>query len=200
MLIYLVILIIVAEFLITGSFSAPILSLMVLFICSLIFCDKDKDQKQIILYVFSLTSILAILHYADISFNNVYTFYDEGNHYFPMVESGLKKLYLSNIFDIEDFILFKDSIGYHFYIISWGYLCNFLGEYNHLSQLMSSVFVSCIYGALFYKILKTAGFNDAYKSTIVFMTFTPFILYSYVLLRNNIICLGQYFFYYFLQF
>lgn len=179
----------VIVFIITESFSAFIFSLIVAGSGNLcVFFIKRKYRSRafaLFNIVFAVYSFFAISHYIDFAYYNQLKYIDEYEFVYTAeklgAQSSIKDIYKYN-YDRSQVI---DNRGYGVYIGSTVWLSKQLGTYNIYVLFLSSILFGSLSSILLYRLmLFYINQKHAFSYTILFMLFSPLLLYSYVVLRD----------------
>jgi hypothetical protein len=188
-MIILSIIISIVVFIITESFSAFIASLIVAGSGNLcvLFIKRKYRSRAFALFniVFTVYSFFAIAHYIDYAYYGNLKYIDEYHFVETAEQLGAQNSILDifkSSYDKEQVI---DNRGYVFYIGSTVWFSKQLGTYNIYFLFLSSIIFGSLSSILLYRLM-LFYINQKYAFTysILFMLFSPLLLYSYVVLRD----------------
>ena len=137
--------------------------------------------------VYAFYVMLSILHYYDIVNYDLYTYPDEVDHFIPFVDDViLSSNTFSSIYEKSLNYNIGENYGYYVYIGGLCFFCkNVLGDYNIMQLFLSSVFISCLYSLVLYKLISLyVSDKMACKYSVFFMLCSPIVLYSFPVLRD----------------
>ena len=176
------------SFVVSSSVSVLVGSLFSVIVCVIVSVLSGKRDRivsvKVCLTVFSFYSLLALVHYCDVTFFNHYTFTDEYDSFLPWVERKLKADSLSSLWD--ECFMCERYWGYIFYTALWGFIANtFFDGYNTLLFFQSSVLVGSLSSIFLYRMLRLYWKSrTAKKWTYLYMLCSPIVLFSFVMLRD----------------
>ena len=193
--------VILLVFLFSGSLASVVFSVLTISVGGILSLfvkpQYRKSSFSLFCIVFSVYTLLALLHYLDYTHYGNYFVPDEYGSFMPWANylGGLENYsevckVLTQEVSPNGYYFYKLPFrGYLFYIGSIEYLANhYLGGSNYLLMFQSSVIWGSITTFPIYRLMSLRNpRSKAYYYTLIFLLLTPICCYSHYFLRDIVI-------------